>query len=72
MDKALVIQKNVESKAVCTAVEDMGTASLQLVPKFKEKQSGFVRKQNILEEDAYVEVRFFEVFESNFSAFVCE
>ena len=30
---------------------------LQLLPKFKDKKTGIAKKQNILDEDEYVEVR---------------
>lgn len=54
MDKALSVQGNTDNKMlVAKPDEDL---ALQLLPKFKEKKSGIVRKQNILEEDAYVQV----------------
>ena len=49
MEKGLVVQDT-------EVVKKPEEQSLQLLPKFKDKKTGLAKKQNILEEDAYVEV----------------
>ena len=51
MENALVVPETTVKKRL-----EESDQSLQLLPKFKDKKTRFARKQNILEEEEYVEV----------------
>ena len=59
MEKALVPKRKVESDADDGSISNTAkndTSLVQLTPTFKDKKTGLVKKQNILEEDEYIEV----------------